>query len=137
MAKKPALKKAPAKAKAKPESKSKTKIKPAHLWKPGQSGNPGGRPKVVAEVRELARAHTEDALATLASIMKNEDAPPAARVSAAAHILDRGYGKPQQSIVSTIRDVRQLSDDELLAYLVETDGGDGAIEEASASGLPH
>lgn len=134
MAKAPAKK---TKAKAKPESKAETKIKPAHLWKPGQSGNPGGRPKVVAEVRELARAHTEDALSTLASIMKNEDAPPAARVSAAAHILDRGYGKPQQSIVSTIRDVRQLTDDELLAYLVETDGGEGIVEEAGSSGLPH
>ncbi len=137
MAKKPVPKKRNAQAKAKSESKAETKIKPAHLWKPGQSGNPGGRPKVLGEVRELARVHTEDALATLATIMKNEAAPPAARVSAAAHILDRGYGKPQQSIVSTIRDVRQLSDDELLAYLVETDGGDGAIEEASPSGLPN
>jgi len=136
MAKRPANK-PPAKAKAKTESKSETKIKPAHLWKPGQSGNPGGRPKVLAEVRDLARLHTEDALSTLANIMKNEDAPPAARVSAAAHILDRGYGKPQQSIVSTIRDVRQLSDDELLAYLVETDSGDGAIEEKSPSSLPN
>lgn len=134
MSKKPVKK---PKARAKPEIKAETKVKPAHLWKPGQSGNPGGRPKVVAEVRDLARAHTEDALATLASIMKNEGAPPAARVSAAAHILDRGYGKPQQSIVSTIRDVRQLTDDELLAYLVETDGGDGVVEETSASGLPH
>ena len=28
----------------------------------GKSGNPGGRPRVVAEVRELARAHTAEAI---------------------------------------------------------------------------
>ena len=36
----------------------------------GQSGNPGGRPKVVAEIKELARAHTGEAIKTLVSIMK-------------------------------------------------------------------
>jgi len=35
----------------------------------GQSGNPGGRPKVVAEVKELAREHTAEAIETLVSIM--------------------------------------------------------------------
>ena len=37
----------------------------------GQSGNPGGRPKVVAEIKELARAHTGVAIKTLVSIMTN------------------------------------------------------------------
>jgi hypothetical protein len=64
----------------------------------GQSGNPGGRPKVVAEVRELAREHTSEAVETLVSIMTNPKAAPAARVSAANALLDRGYGKPPQHI---------------------------------------
>ena len=64
----------------------------------GQSGNPGGRPKVIAEVKELARAHTGEAIKTLVSIMTNHKAAPAARVSAANALLDRGYGKPLQHI---------------------------------------
>ena len=40
----------------------------------GQSGNPGGRPKVVAEIKELARAHTGEAIKTLVSIMTNHKA---------------------------------------------------------------
>ena len=64
----------------------------------GQSGNPGGRPKVIAELKELARAHTGEAVKTLVSIMTNSKAAPAARVSAANSLLDRGYGKPPQHI---------------------------------------
>jgi hypothetical protein len=64
----------------------------------GQNGNPGGRPKVVAEVRELARAHTGEAVQTLVSIVTNPKSAPAARVSAANSLLDRGYGKPPQHI---------------------------------------
>ena len=64
----------------------------------GQSGNPGGRPKVVAEVKELAREHTGEAIKTLVSIMTNPKSAPAARVSAANALLDRGYGKPPQHI---------------------------------------
>jgi len=67
-------------------------------FKKGQSGNPGGRPKVVAEVRELARAHTGEAIETLVSIMTNPKSASAARVSAANALLDRGYGKPPQHI---------------------------------------
>ena len=62
----------------------------------GQSGNPGGRPKAVQEVRELARAHCPDAikeLARLASKAKSETA----RIAAIRELLDRGYGKAVQA----------------------------------------
>ncbi len=64
---------------------------------PGVSGNPGGRPRGVAEIRDLARQHTKtalDALAEIATAGKSESA----RVSAAAALLDRGYGRPTQPI---------------------------------------
>lgn len=64
----------------------------------GKSGNPSGRPKVVAEVRDLARTHTTDAVKTLVTIMKDKKANAAARVAAANAILDRGYGKPPQDL---------------------------------------
>lgn len=54
--------------------------------------------KTTADIRSLARAHTGKAVRVLASIMSSADAPPAARVSAASAILDRGWGKPTQTI---------------------------------------
>lgn len=45
-----------------------------------------------------ARAHTEAAMATLATIMGNADAPATARVSAANAVLDRAWGKPRQDV---------------------------------------
>ena len=60
-------------------------------FKKGESGNAGGRPKVIAELRELARAHAPDAikeLARLAIKAKSE----AARVAAIRELLDLGYG---------------------------------------------
>lgn len=45
------------------------------------------------ELRALARTHTEDAIATLAEVMLSAETPPASRISAAVHLMDRGYGK--------------------------------------------
>jgi hypothetical protein len=67
-------------------------------WSSGQSGNPGGRPKGYGDLRELAREHTEEALQVLISVMQEETAPASARVSAAQHLLDRGWGRPEASI---------------------------------------
>lgn len=50
-------------------------------------------PKAPAEIKSLARAHTESALKTLAGIMNEPKAPAAARVSAAEALLNRGWGK--------------------------------------------
>jgi hypothetical protein len=63
----------------------------------GKSGNPGGRPKVVGEVQVLARKYAPEAIETLRGIMENIDAPPAARISAAIALLDRGFGRPHQT----------------------------------------
>jgi Family of unknown function (DUF5681) len=38
-------------------------------FKKGQSGNPGGRPKVVAEIRQLARERGPEAIAALVKVM--------------------------------------------------------------------
>ena len=38
----------------------------------GTSGNPGGRPRAVHSIQELARKHTIEALDVLAQIMLNE-----------------------------------------------------------------
>jgi hypothetical protein len=71
-------------------------------FKKGQSGNPGGRPKVIAEVKELAKEHTVEAIQTLVSIMNNPKFAPAARVTAANALLDRGYGRPPQHITGEV-----------------------------------
>jgi DNA-binding transcriptional regulator PaaX len=66
----------------------------------GQSGNPGGRPKVLADVRELARHHTPAIIAELARLAlkaKNETT----RVAAIRELLDRGFGKPRQGLEIT------------------------------------
>lgn len=67
-------------------------------FKPGQSGNPGGRPKALMEVVELARKETAASLKALAEIRSDLAAPPAARVAAAQALLDRAWGKPSQAI---------------------------------------
>jgi hypothetical protein len=86
----------------------------------GVSGNPGGRPKVLSDVQELARKKSPEAIIILASIMHDEKAPPAARVSAANALLDRGYGKPTQPISQTLAkvDPSSISDEELAAIAV-------------------
>jgi hypothetical protein len=67
-------------------------------FKPGQSGNPGGRPKGFAEVAELARSHAPAAITALVDIVSSAESPPAARVGAANALLDRGFGKPSSAV---------------------------------------
>jgi hypothetical protein len=83
----------------------------------GVSGNPGGRPKVLGDVQELARQRSPEAIDTLSNIMRDTKAPPAARVAAANALLDRGFGKPTQPISQTLAkvDPSLMSDEELAA----------------------
>ena len=97
---------------------------PGKPFQKGQSGNPGGRPREIAEVKELARAHSEAAIEALVDVMQNSNSP-AARVSAATAILDRGFGKPTQAIEQSVADERplpELSWDELQGRLERLTG---------------
>jgi hypothetical protein len=71
-------------------------------FKPGQSGNPSGKPKALADVIEMARLHTPMAMLTLADIARSKSEPTAARVAASIALLERGWGKPVQPIDADI-----------------------------------
>jgi uncharacterized protein DUF5681 len=75
----------------------------------GRSGNPGGRPKELRDVVDLARRHTPDAIKLLARIMNSENSPPAAVVAASVALLDRGWGKPVQPVSTMERMASRLS----------------------------
>ena len=63
---------------------------------PGVSGNPNGRPKVAAAIRELAREHGHAAIDRLVQLMNSKD--EMVSLHAARALLDRGYGRPEQAI---------------------------------------
>jgi hypothetical protein len=69
---------------------------PHSAWKPGQSGNPGGRPKELREVAALAREHSAEAIERLAYWMRSDDSR--ASVAASEKLLDRAWGKAQQAV---------------------------------------
>ena len=68
----------------------------------GRSGNPGGRPKLPADIREAFKAKAPQALEVLTRCLQSEDDRIA--MMAAQAILDRGYGRPTQSIDANIND---------------------------------
>lgn len=68
-------------------------------FKPGQSGNPSGRPKLpedVKHVRELARQYTQQAIDGLVETLLTGSS--SAKVAAANALLDRGWGKAEQPL---------------------------------------
>ena len=79
-------------------------------WQKGESGNPGGRPAGYGDVRELARTHTEAAVSTLVEIMNDKGAAPSARTSAASSLLDRAWGRPEQTLSASIKEEESYID---------------------------
>lgn len=79
-------------------------------------------PAAPRSLPELARAHTEAAIATLVEVMGDRGATASARTSAASAILDRGWGRVAQAVEHSgpggdpVRfDMSRLTDEQLSA----------------------
>jgi hypothetical protein len=79
----------------------------------GKSGNPGGRPKVLGALQELARQHAPSAIVELARLALKAKSETA-RIAAIRELLDRGYGRARQSMevyAPEIDPIRMLLDE--------------------------
>ena len=107
---------------------SKSGIKGSPRGRPfakGESGNPGGRPikpktieqrKLEHDVRMFARERGAEAIDKLVALMRGVITveidkkpvqmlvPPMTQLAAANAVLDRGYGRPHQSVEMTGKD---------------------------------
>lgn len=106
----------------------------------GRSGNPGGRPKMPAEMKQLAQSLTVEAIETAAEIMRATDAKRSDRLAACVFLRDTGYGRPAQAIehsgeIGLAKDASDLSDDELAAIVASYSGG-RAADATAGKGKP-
>lgn len=115
-------------AEPRPTESTKGRVENLRPFQPGQSGNPGGQPKGLADVRKAARGYTQECIDTLAKWMRDDN--PKASIPACVALLNRGWGMPQQNIKATVQDLRAMTDAELYEYLA----GDGAEQSGGSAG---
>lgn len=107
---------------------------------PGQSGNPGGRPKGLSRrVRELVGDDGEVIAEYMLSVMHDEKARTADRLEAAKWLADRGFGRTVQTLDLDVTahppiDVTQLSTPDLEALIAIFERYRSNARELVASG---
>jgi len=107
---------------------------PRTAWKPGQSGNPGGRRHTCAEVVLLAREYTLESIATLVKCLKAKN--EGVRLRAAEMLLNRGWGTPTVYVDQTVHGVNEFIEDFIAQgrrEVIDSIGAeaDGAAQETS------
>lgn len=102
---------------------------------PGVSGNPGGRPRGAYALREQVRAMAPHLAKGLFAIALDGRTSAAARVSATALLLDRGFGRPGQAqpVPPTADDLSKLSDAELIEMMADAHEREETEAEAEAA----
>lgn len=76
----------------KPENRDE-QDRPIGRFQKGVSGNPGGRPKESADVKDLARQHSSEAFSRILELMRSDNARVA--LAAAQEVMNRAWGKPE------------------------------------------
>jgi hypothetical protein len=101
-------------------------------YSPGSSGNKGGRPKGIGEIRAIARAYSYEAIEILVSIARDKDAREACRIAAASILLDRAWGRAEsaKSIDDTTEHmpVEKLNTADLYALLDDLNKGSKNVD---------
>lgn len=77
---------------------------PPHAWKPGQSGNPRGRPRSGLAFAERVRERIDpDLVIDLAlRVAEDEELSPTERLATLWPLIDRGFIKPPQTLAATL-----------------------------------
>ena len=92
-------------------------------FKTGQDksgGRVAGTPnKTTLEGRQIALGFAAEALQALVDVLRDQEAPHAARISAATAVLDRAFGKPRQEI-------EQVGDAQPLQIMIKHFSADAA-----------
>lgn len=90
-------------------------------FKKGQSGNPGGKPKYVKEVRRIAGEQSAETINRLIEIRDDPSYEVRGRIEACKIILAYGVGKPVQQVHKVVEHVkrspRDMSLEDLQRYL--------------------
>lgn len=109
-------------------------------WKPGQSGNPAGRPPRAREAAYLAIIREEAGLAQWRDIVRAQvDAAKGGDLDAAKWIADYAIGKPKQAIsiehaeADPAGEWDDFTDEELRAIASGADAAAGTARAGAAS----